>query len=50
MKNLLELIANTRIKIKFLKNLIMYQYMICCKLKLIYMEIINYKCIEHTHY
>jgi len=30
--------------------LIMYYYMICCKPKLMYMEIINYKCIKHTYY
>ncbi len=50
MKTLLELIEKIRIKILILKILIVYHYMICCKLKLNYIEIINYVCIEHTHY
>jgi hypothetical protein len=37
MKNLLE-VTNTIIKIKILKSLIKYHYMICCKLKF---------CMEH---
>jgi len=34
MKKLLELIAKVRIKMKILKILIMYHYLIHCKLKL----------------
>jgi len=44
MKILLELVAKIRIKIKIL---IMYHYVICCKLKLNLRGIINYTCIEH---
>jgi len=45
-EKLLELIANTKIKI-IIYIKIMYHYMICCKLKLIHMVIINYKFIDN---
>jgi len=48
MKKLLELIANTKIRIKIFKNInyVSLHDMLQTKIE-IYMEIINYTCIEH---